>query len=154
MRKTVFCIDRNPVDLQCVQSILDSRYTVVCMSDATLALRQILTIQPDLILLGTDTNGMGSMELVSHLAKSEPRLLNKLIVLTDDKQLAEAKLLTSEGACAMVQKPLIHDELIFTVQAMFARLSSSVLSSRQLHEHYMRAEVKPVSAVVAKQELP
>lgn len=138
LRKTIFCIDSSPVDLLRVQSILDSRYTLVCMSDATLALREILTAPPDLILLGTETRGIGSVTFVKQMGESDPGLLDRLIVLAHEAQLVKAKTLTSEGACATVQKPLIPDELMFAVQAMFARLSSRTLSSLALHQYYMR----------------
>lgn len=132
----IVCIDRNPADLLRVQSILDSHFELVLISDPTFALREMLASPPRALLFGTDIGGIGAVKLVRHLSEANPSLLNRSLVMTTKEQQSEAQLLFDEGAAGLLLKPLNPDSLFTAVRAVLARAKAdklNVQASNQLH---------------------
>lgn len=128
MRNKIVCIDRSPADLLRVQSILDSHFEVVLLSDPTFALKEFLATPPRVLLIGTELGGIGALSLITQIAEHEPALLNRILIMAEHHQQHKAQILLDEGLAGILNKPLVPDGTIAMVKALVARVKSNELA--------------------------
>lgn len=130
LRNKIVCIDRSPADLLRVQSILDSHFDAVLLSDPTFALKELLDTPPRILLLGTDLGGIGALSLITQISEHEPALLARSLIMAESHQQHKAQILLDEGLAGILNKPLVPDDTIAMIKALLARIKSSELAQR------------------------
>lgn len=110
---TIVCIDDSPTVLNAIQSFLDEQvFTVIGFSEPLKALMQILSTNPDLILLDVEMPNLDGYELCSLLRKHSYFRDVPVIMVTARKGFidrAKAKMVRASG---YLPKPFSESELL------------------------------------------
>jgi two-component system, chemotaxis family, response regulator PixG len=112
----VVCIDNSSVDLQTIKEFLATEsLSLFLIQDSVKAIVEVMSINPDLILLDANLTGVGGYEVCRLLRKHPHFRSTPIIMLTSDTGLIEQAQATVAGATDFMMKPFSQSQLLKTV---------------------------------------
>ena len=123
MRRVLIIDDSEAVRRQVAQTLAPAGYEVVEASDGLEGLSVIKSAGPALVLCDLNMPGMGGMEMLAELSRSQP--LPLMVMLTTEAQPALIRRARELGAVGWIVKPFKADLLIAAVNKLTATTASS-----------------------------
>jgi len=109
LNDTILVVDDDRMNLLMAKRMLESKYTVVCVSSGYEALRFLRETVPDLVLLDLHMPGMNGLEILDKIKNMEAVKDVPVIFLTSDCERETEISIFMAGATDYVQKPFIAE---------------------------------------------
>jgi CheY-like chemotaxis protein len=126
-KKRILLADDSPQIRESLSKVLrNAGYHVTLVAQGGQALDRALEETFDLLLLDLNMPGMDGWETLDHLAKLKPTLPVVIITAQPD----QGNWARTEGACALMEKPLDLPLLLETIRELTGRSRSKAIASR------------------------
>ena len=134
MNRRILIIEDDPsITLMVRDNLIYEGFQVECIADGGLALKQVRSFAPDLVLLDLMLPGLDGFEICRAISESASRI--PVIILSARSQNADKIHGFDVGADDYITKPFSLDELLARVHAVLRRTSSApdVLDLGDIH---------------------
>lgn len=130
---TILIVDDSGVDRRVVGGIVQKAFecNVIYANDGEQAMAQIEQYRPDLVLTDLQMPNIDGLELTSQIRNRYPRIPVVLITAKGSEEIAAEAL--QKGAASYVPKHRLSDDLVDTIERVFAISESDNSSSRLMH---------------------
>lgn len=139
-KKTVFVVDDHPIVRQGLTLLINQETDLAVCGEAEemhSALRAIMTIRPDILIVDISLNGPDGLELLKHIRINSPRLPVLILSMHDESIYAERAL--RAGANGYIMKQEATEKVLVALRRILSgeiyvsdRIANSML------QHYVR----------------
>ncbi|HEY9078670.1 response regulator [Magnetovibrio sp.] len=105
--KTILCVDDDKLLLGLVRVVVeDLGARFIGAEDGEACLTVMQNLEPDLLILDVQMEGMSGVDLLERIRQAHPRLKSKVIFLTAQKSLKTIEKTTELGSTTYILKPI------------------------------------------------
>lgn len=119
---TILVVEDNPANMTLATFLLRSAgHTVLCATDAELALAMAHNEQPNLILMDIQLPGMDGLKATERLKQDEMTRTIPIIALTALAMKGDEERIRAAGCNGYIAKPMRYQELLTAVAAQLTQ---------------------------------